>query len=85
MVLIDENLTSKSFFAADRLAENSYSTVETAIYKNGITNIVYIFYRGKWVNVDDLDVQALDDNYKRALRNSIFINDFDFCATLWSK
>ena len=48
---------------------------ETSIYRDGISGSVYLYYNGKWCNVDDLVIPALPEQYKRAIKNSIFKSD----------
>ena len=65
--------TTTSFFESDNVV-GYIGVCETSIYRDGITGIVYLYYKGKWQNVKKLKVDTLPPQYRRAINNSIFIN-----------
>ena len=66
---------TNSFFESENVV--GYLPVcETSIYRNGITGVVYIYYKGKWKDVKKLNIEKLPEQYKRAICNSTFMRDY---------
>ncbi len=56
----------------DRLTQGYGVLYDTCIYRDGITNIIYMLYKNKWHNVNDLDFDSLPLQFKRAAKDSEF-------------